>query len=42
MGTRGVSSNQPEFTMKLLDFDGTIIDWDVWRSDKIDILSEAR
>jgi hypothetical protein len=34
--------NQPEFTMKLLDLDGTIIDWDVWRSDKVDILSEPR
>lgn len=42
LATCGVSSNQPDFTMKLLDLDGTITDWDVWRSDKIDILSEAR
>jgi hypothetical protein len=34
--------NQPEFTMKLLDLDGTMFDWDVWRSDKVDILSEPR
>ncbi len=42
LATYGVSSNQPDFTIKLLDLDGTITDWDVWPSDKIDILSESR
>ena len=32
----------PEFTMKLLEIDGYVSDWDVWPSDSIVILSEAR
>lgn len=35
-------TNAPQFTMKLLELDSTISVWDVWPSDKIDILSEAR
>lgn len=32
----------PEFTMRLLEIDGYISDWDVWHRDVIVILSEAR
>jgi hypothetical protein len=32
----------PKFTMKLFELDGYVSEWDVWPSDKIDILSEAR
>jgi len=34
--------NLPEFTMRLLEIDGYISDWDVWHRDVIVILSEAR
>lgn len=33
---------RPEFTMRLLEIDGYISDWDVWHRDVIVILSEAR
>jgi hypothetical protein len=32
----------PKFTMKLFELDGYVSEWDVWPSDKIDILNEAR
>lgn len=34
-------SSQPDFTMKMLELDGSIADWDVWPSDEIIIHSAA-